>query len=249
MKRNIVNYTKEYLQAPFLQENVEYRRRCILKQLAKYPHSNILEIGCGMWPLFQYVEEYENYFICEPSAAFVANANQIAVNSGFHNVTVYEGCLEDIYQAWGGKKLDFIICSSLLHEVEDADRLLEAVYDIADQETVIHINVPNALSMHRLLAKEMGLIENVYEQSATQRKLQQREIYDAVRFKDKLEEKNFQVLDEGSFFLKPFTHAQMDVLARLGILSAQMLAGLDGLVKYFPEYGSEIYANVRKQSR
>lgn len=38
----------------------------------------------------------------------------------------------------------------------------------------------------------------------------------------------------------------MDMMIKTGILNEQMLKGLDGLVKYFPENGSEIYVNIKK---
>lgn len=122
----------------------------------------------GMWPLFPYIEQYENYYICEPSETFAANAGKIAADMELSDVTIYNGCLEEVYKIWEEKlRFDFIICSSLLHEVADADLLLDVINKISDENTVIHINVPNDVSMHRLLAKEMGIINNVYDKSET----------------------------------------------------------------------------------
>ena len=38
---------------------------------------------------------------------------------------------------------DFVIASSLLHEVQDPTRFLRAVRSVCGPETVIHLNVPN----------------------------------------------------------------------------------------------------------
>ncbi len=48
-----------------------------------------------------------------------------------------------------------ILFSSLLYEVEQPQILLEAISKLVNEETMIHINVPNANSIHRLIDKEI----------------------------------------------------------------------------------------------
>lgn len=50
-----------------------------------------------------------------------------------------------------------------------------------------------------------------------------------------------RVLERGSYFVKPFTHAQMEACLENGILSEKLLDGLDRMTKYMPELGAEIY--------
>ncbi len=47
----------------------------------------------------------------------------------------------------------FIICSGLLHEVEEPDKMIRDIFRLCGRETIVHINVPNANSIHRLVAK------------------------------------------------------------------------------------------------
>lgn len=48
------------------------------------------------------------------------------------------------------------------------------------------------------------------------------------------------------YFLKPFTHRQMQQCMDEKILNVSILEGLDRLCEgYFKDYGSEIYLNVR----
>jgi len=248
MGRDIFDYAEQYLKAPFLKENVEYRRKCVIEQMNKFYHKKILEIGCGMFPLFQYLEgEYDEYYIVEPSEVFVENAKNIANEfSGRGKVHVYEGFFEE-QKCLKNKEFDFIVCSSLLHEVTDESNFLFVLKDIAKEATVIHINVPNALSLHRLIAKEMGLIQDIHELSATNTTLQQREVYDIQSLSKKVEQAGFEILSAGSYFIKPFTHKQMDEMIEREIINQQVLDGLWGLTKYFPEYGSEIYVNIKKK--
>jgi hypothetical protein len=55
----------------------------------------------------------------------------------------------------------------------------------------------------------------------------------------------FQVVEQGSFFIKPFTHAQMASLQAAGLMTDLMLDGLYKLSKHFPDNGSEIFMNVK----
>lgn len=157
--RNIVNYTEEYLNSPFLKENNWYRRRAVIRKMMKYPHDRVLEIGCGMFPLISYLNrnEYKKYTIVEPSTTFVKNVkNYISNNSLDEKVDIICDFFEN------AKKLseyNFIICSSLLHEVSNPAKLLEDIFGVCNDETVVHINVPNAMSVHRLIAYYWGVLK------------------------------------------------------------------------------------------
>ena len=52
--RNIINYQEKYLGEPFEAVQVCYRRKKVIELLEKYKHNNILEIGCGLEPLYKY---------------------------------------------------------------------------------------------------------------------------------------------------------------------------------------------------
>lgn len=63
MGRNIDNYANEYVRSSFESILVKYRREQCLKVIHQFPHSKILEIGCGMHPLFPDVKDFES-FLC-----------------------------------------------------------------------------------------------------------------------------------------------------------------------------------------
>ena len=248
--RDIEDYTKKYLAAPFLKENVYYRRKCVLEQMRKYPHESILEVGCGMFPLFQYIAEgYKNYYIVEPSEAFAENAKKIMETEGISQseVEIYTAFFEDTVAKFENINFDFVVCSSLLHEIPNEKIFLQSLSNVAKENTVIHINVPNALSIHRLIAEAAGMIDNVYEKSLTQKQLQQRTIYNLDNLQKVVEENGFEVIDKGSYFIKPFTHKQMAQMLEYDIINDKVLDGLWNLIKYFPDNGSEIYVNIRKK--
>lgn len=45
--------------------------------------------------------------------------------------------------------------------------------------------------------------------------------------------------------MKPFNHAKMTELMKLGIIDENLLDGLNKLAKYFPDNGAEIFVNCK----
>jgi len=84
MERDITRYTKEYMADDSEQINVKYRRRKILEILDVYKPKNVVEVGCGIQPLFEFYREYDSFCIIEPSEEFC----KIARSSGFFNKNV-----------------------------------------------------------------------------------------------------------------------------------------------------------------
>lgn len=242
--RDIESYQKEYDKLPFEAYQVEYRRKKVKELLLQNHHKTVLEIGCGMKPLFFDTKGVEKWVIVEPNKVFFENAKR------FSNETIvcinkfFEEAVEDIKKL--NIEFDYVILSCLLHEVPEPQRLLRAIYEICSVNTVVHINVPNALSVHRLIAVEAGFIDNVYETSQTQKIMQQREqVYDLNSLKKECELAGFEVIEGASFFIKPFTHSQMQACIDKEIFNTRVLDGFYNLVKYMPEYGSEIYVQAK----
>ncbi|HKS22192.1 MAG TPA: methyltransferase domain-containing protein [Thermoanaerobaculia bacterium] len=232
-------YAGQYAAGTFETVLVRVRRKVVLEALARYAHGTILEVGCGLEPLFRFVDDGAAFTIVEPSPEFVQNARALAEGRA---VRVVEGFLET---ASLPETFDFIVVSSLLHEVSDPAALLAAVRSRCHAGTTVHFNVPNVRSFHRLLALESGLIGDLFEQSETERRFQRHTRFDRERLEALLRANGFEVLDCATYFVKPFTHAQMDALVQSGTCGPEVIEGLDRMTKYMPDMGCEIYANVR----
>ncbi len=243
--RDIKDYTDKYVDEPFESTIVEIRKKTVIEQCMKYKHDNILEIGCGMNPFFCDFKDYKRMVIAEPGELFADNAEELAKSENL-KVDVVRGFLENETERIKAldTKLDFIILSSVLHELDEPGKMLEAIKSICAQDTVVHINVPNANSLHRLIAIEAGLIKDVHEQSAQMQKMQRRRTYDMALLREEVEKAGFKILNEGSYFVKPFTHAQMQKCLDAGIIDDKVIFGLERVIKYMPEFGAGIYVNV-----
>ena len=241
--RDMTDYTAQYSALPFEAIQLKYRRALVLREIKRIAPKRLLEIGCGELPLFTHLSDDIEITVLEPAAEFASNACQLS--KGRNRVNIVQSYVEEFNPV--KTDFDMIVLSSVLHEVNDPAAMLASVLRLCGPSTVLHVVVPNARSLHRLLAVAMGLIPEPGVQSDTQRTMQQRAtIYDADSLRGELAQAGFEIAECGSLFVKPFTHAQMQRLVDEGFMTPTMLDGLDKLMNWLPEFGSEIWANARK---
>jgi len=240
--RDMDDYVRNYRSLPFEPIQSLYRRKLVLRQIARFEPNRVLEIGCGHLPIFTDLPDEVEVTVVEPTKKFGENARRLGKNR--KNIKIVEGFVESV--ELGAVNFDMVILSCLLHEVPDPPKVLARVHDFCQPQTVVHVNVPNAFSLHRLLAVAMGICSTPHEQSGTQRRMQQRnQTYDRLSLASELSAAGFVIIDEGSMFVKPFTHMQMQALVDSSFMTPAMLDGFDELAASLPNFGSEIWANVR----
>ena len=239
--RNLDNYSQAYQELPFEHTLADFRRKLVLERIIYHAPGACLEVGCADEPIFLHTNPKIAITTIEPAFTFFQCAEKQAET--FQNVKVINECVEDFVSS---EDYDFIIVSGVLHEVLDPTAVLASLKKLAQPETMIHINVPNASSLHRQLAKAMGLIESVFEVSETQQMMQQQQRpFDMLSLTKLVETNGFKVSETGGYFVKPFTHAQMEFVREMGVLNADMLEGLFHLGTQIPALASEIWLECR----
>ncbi len=245
--RDLGDYQFQYKDQPFERFFILFRKRKILEILRQHKHDCLLEIGCGLDPIFNAIDSYRTLYIVEPAGLFyekaVEDLKQLDIKG---NVVIINKLIENCLKDFENVKFDFVLLSSLLHEIVQPAEFMDKIRSMVSRETIIHINVPNAKSFHRLLAVEMGLIKNEFERSERNKQFQQHSIYDMESLCGFVEENGFKVLDKGSFSFKPFTHFQMEGMIQAKLITEKMLDGFYKMEKYLPGLGSEIFVNVKK---
>lgn len=248
--RNIEDYTKKYIQhyrSDFSFERVmsRSRRQKALASLEKYPHKSILEIGCGFEPIFPYCKNKINFTIVEPSTTFVQHAERLAQKRP--EITVIQNYFEKVYKLFEkSKEFDVIILSSVLHEVPAPQKLLQAIYAVCRDDTVVHINVPNVRSFHRILAIEMGIIESLFDKSETDKEFQRQPLFDKEVLFEMMRKNGFQILSFGTYLIKLFSNKQMETIIKHKIVDKNFIAGLEKMIDYMPEFGCEMFVEAKK---
>ncbi len=241
--RDIADYEEAYLaDYDFERELVRYRRQVVIEALARYPHRRILDVGCGMDPLFAHFSDFDRLDVMEPGARFFENAARLRGTDS--RVVLHRGTLEDTAMAIRGEAFDVIVLSGLLHHVSDVDVALEATRSLCRPETRVHINVPNARSLHRVIGMEMGVLPSIESASARGATLQQERVFDLGVVRRLVEKHGFEVVREGTYFLKPFTHRQMADMMRHGSITTAVLDGLFAVSRHYPESGAELYVDL-----
>ena len=247
MNRDLLDYQEQYANQPYEKYQVAFRKRKLIELLQKYNHKNLLEVGCGLESIFLDFSNYETLTVIEPAEMFYEKALADKENDKNKNITVIKALLEDSLPQLKGQKFDFILVSSLLHEIPDQPKFFKTLFDIASENTVIHFNVPNASSFHRLLAVEMGLIKTEFQKSDSNIQFQQHTVFNLNLLKETVEKNGFTVIESGSYSFKPFTHQQMQNMININLITEQMLDGFYKMERYLPELGSEIFVNIKKK--
>jgi len=242
------DYQLQYQDQPYENHLIHYRKKKIAELLTRYNHRVLLEIGCGLDPIFTAIDSFEELYIVEPAELFYTKAlEDVSRLEMVGRVRIFNKLFEESVLDLAGVSIDFILLSCLLHEVPDPALFLNIVYEVATQNTVVHINVPNAKSFHRLLAVEMGLISNEYQKSDRNLQFQQKSVFDIESLVKLTESAGFEVIERGSFSFKPFTHLQMENMIKAELITPQMLEGFYKMEKYLPGLGSEIFVNLRRR--
>ena len=246
-----MKYIREHTKKLSFEASIaDIRRRQVLKSLNKYKHDgHILEIGCGLVPLFTYCKGYKSYTVVEQSRRFVQNAQKLV--EGRDNINIIHGHIEEVYKKLLRPKyasFDFIVLSSILHEVSNYRKLLRLVHMLCNKNTVIHINVPNVYSFHRLLAYEMSHIKSIFEKSKTETKFNRYTRFDKQLLLETIIKSGFKALSCGTYLIKPFNNQQIEEIISKGIVSKNIIKGLENMIEYLPDLGCEIFVDVKISS-
>lgn len=243
--RDIEKYTNDYLSDDYDFEKIQvkYRRKKVLEILNQYKPKRILEVGSGADSIANYYTNFEKFVVVEPSEVFIKQCIKIENNN---NILLINDFVENRIDDLKREKFDFIILSSLLHEVTNPNEFLKQIISICNSNTILHINVPNSSSFHLLWAYESGLINNMGNLTERAKQLQQNTTFDIPKLSEMIQHNDMKMLEKGSYFIKPFNHNKMLELYKSNIIDDKLLDGLYNMVKYIiPDMGSEIYVNCR----
>ncbi|TLD83380.1 methyltransferase domain-containing protein [Helicobacter trogontum] len=249
MQRDIDKYTQDYLANSYDFENimVSFRRKKVLNFLGYYKAKNILEIGCGSDSIANYYKKFESFCIVEPSKIFAEKAQKDL--SRFENIRVINDFVESKLVELRTQRFDFIILSSLLHEVVNPEAFLKDIFSLCNPNTILHINVPNAYSFHLLWAYQSGLISALGDLTHTAKNLQQHTTFSLTSLIDFVNQANggggVTIMDKGSYLIKPFNHRKMQECMQNGVIDENLLLGLDKMIDYLPDFGAEIFVNCK----
>lgn len=135
------------------------------------------------------------------------------------------------------ERFETVVLSHVLEHVLDPVTLIASVKKWIAPGGVLIVVVPNANSLHRLAAVEMGLLSSVHELNSTDQKLGHRRVYSPEMLRADIEAAGYTVGQTGGIFLKVLSNAQLEAQWTPEMIEAYYKLGF-----LLPQHGAEIYA-------
>jgi len=142
-----------------------------------------------------------------------------------------------------GEKFDVILANHVLEHVNDPVGLMKTKFhEWLKDDGIAFITVPNAKSIHRLIGKQMRMLESEYDLNSSDIKGGHQRVYDSDTLRKQITEANLEVVEIGGYNIKMVSLAQMkdwnqDLLDAIFEVSKQMP----------PEICANIWVKVRKK--
>lgn len=139
------------------------------------------------------------------------------------------------------EKFDTIIMEHILEHIDSPVDLLLRVKEWLSSDGIIIIGVPNALSIHRLVAVKMGLLTSPFELNERDHSLGHQRVYCWDTLTDDINKAQLNIKYRGGVFFKPLSNGQIEEH-----WNENMRDGFYELGKDFPENAAEIYVICSK---
>lgn len=196
-------YNSEILSGP----NEEFHKYIRDSLIPKAGGHSALELGCGvgLWTMVL-CDLYDNLDVVEGSKELLENV--LKKCKGKAKILPHHSLVEDFLrnskQTWQHVFLTF-----LLEHLEDPVFVLRQLRSRIEKNGLLFLAVPNANSIHRVLAFRAGLIKSVDELSANDILLGHRRVYTNMLLKQHLFETGYQIDKEIPIGFKPLTLKQL----------------------------------------
>ena len=136
---------------------------------------------------------------------------------------------------------DTIIMSHVLEHIADPVLILKKIYNWLKPGGVLLLSVPNAKSIHRMVAVQMGLLASEYELNQRDLELGHYRVYDTLILKEHINATELKILESGGYFLKPVSNGQIE-----SNWNQEMINGFYKVGKYFQDNCAEIFVVCTK---
>lgn len=186
--------------------HLEMRDAIIPKKSSK----SALELGCGAgsWtPVL--CDRYKTVDVVDGSQKLLA---ELAEKISADNLTLHQ-CLIEELSLTPGQSWDDVFMTFFMEHLLDPVEVLRRIKPLIESDGSLFIAVPNANSLHRVIAHRMGLISSTDELSANDIEVGHHRVYTRDLLIEHLSSAGFSVAQEWAIGFKPFTLGQMEHLS------------------------------------
>ncbi|MFZ5874876.1 MAG: class I SAM-dependent methyltransferase [Nitrospirota bacterium] len=220
----------------YLKEQLDFDKRLIrFRYRTLKPHlrgPDGLELGPAEGEMTQFLlHDFPRLTVVDGSAELLARIPDAP------NLTKIHALFEEFEPR---QRYDTIVLEHILEHVEDPVGLLRRVSAWSAPEGRILLGVPNAHSIHRLVAVKMGLLTAPTDLNQRDHTLGHRRVYTPQTFARDIAEAGLRILQTGGVFFKPLSNQQIQ-----DHWTEEMINGFYELGRDFPELSAELYAVCR----
>ena len=192
--------------------------------------SEVVEMGYGLgvWTR-KVLQHLPHTTIIDGSASLLSQASR----SFGSRITTAHALFEEFSPV---KKYDHVFCTYVLEHVLDPVMVLKSVRKWLAPGGLLHILVPNAGSLHRRLAVQMGIHKELHDLGRSDRRLGHHRVYTLDRLIRDVRASGLVVKKKRGMFVK------LVPLSQMGSFSMAQLRGLLQLSEQMPiEYCASLY--------
>jgi len=165
-------------------------------------NDKVLELGYGEGHTVRRLSKKTNsYSIIEGSSDLAAVAK-----SKYPNVEIIEKFFEE-YKT--NNTYDLVLALHVFEHVDNSIELAKLMRPWLKKNGKMVVIVPNKESLHRRLAKEMGLIDDLGELSARDKIVGHKKVYSLNELKKEFVKAGYEILETKGFFIKLLPNSMM----------------------------------------
>jgi len=219
------------------QENIIMMQRYI-DYILQYSntHNNFLELGIGRGETIRLLQKHFD------SITVIDGETQLIdkYTKKYNDIEFIHSFFENYKPK---QKFDNIGMGFILDLVDSPTNLLQMYSNFLSKKGKIFISIENALSLHRIIAHEAGLLPNLNSLSESNKKFGHKVYYGYDKWVKIIQEANLKIIAEHGLFLKPFSTKQINMLN----LDPSIYNALSTTAKKFPQISNACFFVVEKQ--
>lgn len=190
------------------------------------PGDRVLEFGCATGLMTaRFAERDVTIHALERSEGYVERARSRALP----RTTIHHGSIF----AWTPPgRFEHIVAANLINELEQPAAFLAHCREHLAPGGLLHLTANNPRSLHRLVAREMGLLDDLHAVSGRGARFPSTPLFAAEEIEDMAREAGLICLHRDGIVVKPLTNGQ------LAELPDAVIDGLDALTRELPGHGA-----------
>jgi len=193
-------------------------------------HPRVLELGCATGLMTSAIADGSVAVLgIDRSEAYLERARA----RGLPDARFELGDLEDLPES--AERFDHVLATNVLHELRDPLAFLRACRARLAPGGLVHLTLQNPLSIHRLCALELGLIESLQEISERGSRWGTRALWSARELGELAAKAGLSTVSREGIMLKPLANAGM------AELDEQVIEGFIRAARHLPEHCAMSY--------